>query len=149
LEAAVFGLLGLLLAFTFSAAVQRVDERRQLIGEEANTIVAADWQADLLRGTRDARYRLKPYLEAPVEVSRQPHLIEGSPDFLASKPMQRSKALQAQIWQTAVAANGTERRDPVDQLLLPTLPTCLPSRVVAIPLGTSIPPKSSMSCCSA
>src|SRR5688572_33026825 len=35
-EAAVFGLLGLLLAFTFSGALTRFDERRQLIADEAN-----------------------------------------------------------------------------------------------------------------
>src|SRR5262245_26850286 len=56
-EAAVFGLLGLLLAFTFSGAMQRFDERRQLIGEEARAIATAYWQADLL--TPAARPKLR------------------------------------------------------------------------------------------
>lgn len=37
----MFGLLGLLLAFTFSGAMQRFDERRQLISEEAAALATA------------------------------------------------------------------------------------------------------------
>lgn len=40
-EAAVFGLLGLLLAFTFSGAATRFEERRFLIATEANDISTA------------------------------------------------------------------------------------------------------------
>ncbi len=40
-EAAVFGLLGLLLAFTFSGATSRFEVRRHLITEEANAIGTA------------------------------------------------------------------------------------------------------------
>ena len=39
--AALFALLGLLLAFTFSGAYSRFDARRQLIVQEANTIGTA------------------------------------------------------------------------------------------------------------
>jgi cellobiose-specific phosphotransferase system component IIC len=35
-EGAVFALIGLLLAFTISGALQRFDERRQLVVQEAN-----------------------------------------------------------------------------------------------------------------
>jgi len=38
IEAAVFGLLGLLLAFSFAGGTSRLDLRRQLIVEEANAI---------------------------------------------------------------------------------------------------------------
>jgi hypothetical protein len=40
-EGAVFGLLGLLIAFTFSGAASRFDDRRALIVEEANDIGTA------------------------------------------------------------------------------------------------------------
>ena len=36
IEGAVFALIGLLLAFTISGALQRFDERRQLVVQEAN-----------------------------------------------------------------------------------------------------------------
>src|SRR5215475_7969280 len=47
-EGAVFGLLGLLIAFTFSGAASRFDTRRQLIVEETNAIGNAYLRLDLL-----------------------------------------------------------------------------------------------------
>ena len=40
-EGALFGLMGLVVAFTFSGAASRFDERRHLIVEEANDIGTA------------------------------------------------------------------------------------------------------------
>jgi hypothetical protein len=40
-EGAVFALIGLLLAFTISGALQRFDERRQLVIQEANAVSTA------------------------------------------------------------------------------------------------------------
>ena len=48
IDAAVFGLLGLLVAFTFSGAAARFDERRTLIVQEANDIGTAYLRLDLL-----------------------------------------------------------------------------------------------------
>ena len=122
-ETAVFGLLGLLLAFTFSGAMQRFDERRQLIGEEASAIATAYWQADLL--TPEARPKLRDglrrYLEARLEVSRQPRLIEGGQEFLASGSVQKSDALQTEIWRIATDPAHAQRPESVDQVLLPSL----------------------------
>ena len=47
-EAAVFALLGLLLAFSFSGATSRLDARRQLIVQEANAIGTSYLRLDLL-----------------------------------------------------------------------------------------------------
>lgn len=47
-EGAVFTLMGLLVAFTFSGAASRFDLRRQLIVEEANAIGTAWLRLDLL-----------------------------------------------------------------------------------------------------
>ena len=41
IEGAVFALIGLLVAFTISGALQRFDERRQLIVQEANAVMTA------------------------------------------------------------------------------------------------------------
>ena len=41
IESAVFGLFGLLIAFTFSGAITRFDGRRQLVIEETNAIGTA------------------------------------------------------------------------------------------------------------
>ena len=48
IDGAVFALLGLLLAFTFSGAAARFDTRRHLIVEEANAIGTAYLRLDLL-----------------------------------------------------------------------------------------------------
>ena len=47
-EGAIFGLMGLVIAFTFSGAASRFDARRQLIVEEANSIGTAYLRIDLL-----------------------------------------------------------------------------------------------------
>ena len=47
-EAAVFGLMGLLIAFTFYGAESRFETRRSLIVEEANAIGTAYLHLDLL-----------------------------------------------------------------------------------------------------
>src|ERR1700736_3572874 len=41
IEGAIFGLLGLILAFSFSGALTRFEARRHLVGEEANEIGTA------------------------------------------------------------------------------------------------------------
>src|SRR5574342_1045497 len=47
-EAAVFGLVGLLLALSFAGAMTRLDARRQLIIDEANAAGTAYARLDLL-----------------------------------------------------------------------------------------------------
>ena len=47
-EGAIFALMGLLIAFTFSEAASRFDTRRQLVVEEANAIGTAYLRLDLL-----------------------------------------------------------------------------------------------------
>src|SRR5512141_2270818 len=47
-DAAVFGLLGLILAFTYSGASTRLDTRRAQIVQEANAIGTAYLRLDLL-----------------------------------------------------------------------------------------------------
>ena len=49
-EGAVFALIGLLLAFTISGALQRFDERRQLVVQEANAASTAHDRLGLFEG---------------------------------------------------------------------------------------------------
>src|SRR5689334_3836062 len=46
-EGAVFALIGRLLAFTISGGLQRFDERRQLVIQEANAVTAASDRLNL------------------------------------------------------------------------------------------------------
>jgi hypothetical protein len=60
-EGAIFALMGLLIAFTFSAAQGRLDKRRMLIIDEANAIGTAYLRIDLAsRVERDDRHRDHP-----------------------------------------------------------------------------------------
>ena len=58
-EGAVFGVMGLLLAFTFSGAASRFDGRRQLIVQETNAIGTAYLRVDLLAASRQPERRMR------------------------------------------------------------------------------------------
>jgi hypothetical protein len=110
-EGAIFGLFGLLVAFTFSGAMQRFDAHRSLIAEEANAIGTAYLRLDLLPTNVQPVLRglFRSYLDARLGVYRD------LPDVQASSAEQaRAKSLQSQIWSEAVAASalpGAQRHD--------------------------------------
>ena len=116
---AVFALLGLLIAFTFSGASSRFDTRRKLIVEETNHVGTAYLRLDVLSvNTQPAlRESFRRYLDARIEIYRKLPDIEAAKESLA-----KANELQRQIWQQAVAAVGAEgalASAPV--LLLPAL----------------------------
>ena len=118
IEGAVFGLMGLLLAFTFSGAASRFDARRQLIVEETNAIGTAYLRLDLLPTTYQPRLRddFRSYLDARLSAYRK------LPDLEAAKgEMSKATALQAQIWTQAVAACKDVTSPAVTSLLLSSL----------------------------
>src|ERR1700745_318409 len=55
LEGAIFGLMGLLLAFTISGALQRFDDRRQLVIQEATAATTAYDRLSLFWGAEARR----------------------------------------------------------------------------------------------
>jgi hypothetical protein len=118
-EGAVFGLLGLLLAFTFAGASERFDTRRHLIVEEANAIGTAYLRLDLLnQDARDPlREKFRNYLDSRLAVYRK------IPDMKAvQEELDRSVALQHDLWSGAVAAcHNADLPAPAAQLLLPAL----------------------------
>ena len=109
IEGAVFSLLGLLIAFTFSGAATRFDARRQLVIQEANDIGTAWLRLDLLppaaaAGLRDSFRR---YLDSRIETYRKlPDIAAAEAEFA------RSIKLQGDIWAGAVAAAVSPERSP-------------------------------------
>lgn len=101
IEGAVFALLGLLIAFTFSGAAARFDERRDLIVQEANTIGTAYLRVDLVPGDLQGALRdaFRRYLNSRVTTYENLLTVE---DFQAS--FAKSADIQAEIWALAVAA---------------------------------------------
>src|SRR5436190_7868263 len=118
-EGAVFALLGLLIAFTFSGASARFDTRRQLIVEETNDIGTAYLRLDLLAADAQAALResFRRYLDARIEIYRKLPDIAAAKDQLA-----KAVELQTQIWRQAVAASRAQGASPAaPMLLLPAL----------------------------
>lgn len=118
-EGAVFALLGLLIAFTFSGAMARFDARRQLIIQEANSIGTAYTRLDLLSPELQPPLRelFRQYLDSRLEVYRK------LPDVGAAKAeLVRSARLQDQLWeQTLAACRQTPQAQPATMLLVPAL----------------------------
>jgi hypothetical protein len=114
-DGAVFALLGLLIAFTFSGAASRFDARRALIVEEANNIGTAYLRLDLLPASAQPALRdsFRRYVESRLEVYRK------LPDLEAVKvELARSTQLQGDIWSQAVAAGRLEGAPPAATILL-------------------------------
>jgi hypothetical protein len=80
-EGSVFGLLGLLVAFTFSGASSRFDTRRHLIVEETNAIGTAYLRLDVLPSTVQPALRdsFRRYLDSRLAIYRK------LPDAAAAK----------------------------------------------------------------
>ncbi len=118
MEGAVFALLGLLIAFTFSGASSRFDGRRQLVAQEANAIGTAYLRLDLL--APDARSALRllfsQYLESRLAVYQKLPDMEA-----AQQEWARGVALQGAIWTQATTACRAQGDPPSCMLLLPAL----------------------------
>ena len=118
-EAAVFGLLGLLIAFTFSGAAERFEARRHLHTTEANSIGTAYLRLDVL--PEDARSNLRELLRTYLKARMAAY--ENVEDIAATqKKMAEVTRLQGQIWADAVtAARSPDAPPQAMPLLLPAL----------------------------
>lgn len=101
LDSAISLLLGLLLAFCFSMAAGRYEQRQGLVVAEANAIGTAFLRCDLLdAGLRDdCRARLREYTDARLAIYEAPATAAALSPLLA-----RSEELQAGLWRLAAAA---------------------------------------------
>jgi len=117
-EGAVFSLLGLLIAFTFSGALTRFDGRRILVTEERNAIAKAYLRVDLLLPADQPALRVlfRQYLDSRLTMYRK------FPDMVAARSeYTRTIKLQNEIWSKAVVASQATGSAPVEILLLPAL----------------------------
>ena len=100
-QAAVLGMLGLLLAFTFAMAVDRYDTRRKLVLQEANAVGTTYLRASLLPEAHQAPVKdlLRRYVD--VRVKYQP--LADDPAKLA-EGRRISAAIQTELWKHATEA---------------------------------------------
>lgn len=102
IEAATFGLLALLLAFTFSGVDTRFEARRELIVKEANAIGSAYTRVDLLPAPVQAGIRadLRQYTDAKIAF----YADQDQDPAKANREFEEAEALQQKIWKAAVPA---------------------------------------------
>jgi len=113
-EAAVYGLLGLLIAFSFSGAGTRFENRRDQIIAEANALSTAYLRLDVLPAERQAslREKFRSYVDARLSIYRKLPDIDAAEAELA-----RANALQGEVWKEAVAASLAGNQTAVLSLL--------------------------------
>jgi len=99
LDAAVYALFGLLLAFIFSGAAGRFDQRRELITAETNAIGTAWLRIDLLPATTQTT--LRPLFREYLESRLQAHRLMGDPAAAWAEHL-RNLELQERIWSAAI-----------------------------------------------
>jgi hypothetical protein len=117
-ETAVYGLLGLFLAFTFSGAGARFEARHHLVVQEANAIGTAWLRIGVLPAAAQPHMRdlFRAYTDARIDRFRR-----ASDAAVGGAALARSLALQQQIWSAAVAAANESGQIPPFTLLLPAL----------------------------
>ena len=119
IETALFALFGLLIAFTFSGAATRFQEKRMLVAEEANAIQTAYRYIDAVAPEAQPKLRdqFRDYVDSRLEIyHRLPNMKAAAP------AVARMKQLQKVIWTDAIAATRLPSDDPAAaRMLLPAI----------------------------
>ena len=100
LEGGVFGLMGLLIALTFSISASRLEMRRQMVVDEANAIGTAWLRIALLPEARQGamRQHFRQYVDTRLAFHRDVANLAA-----ATGALQLTNSLQSEIWSRAVA----------------------------------------------
>ena len=151
IEGAIFGLMGLLLAFTISGALQRFDDRRQLVVQEATAATTTYDRLSLFGGEDGRRLQsnLKEYVRARVDLYRMAHdflLLQRAEDF-SDQQEKRLLELKDQLWNAAVAACPQPNYRPACALSLPALNNLFEVARQRAVQPKSIRRRSSILCC--
>jgi hypothetical protein len=111
---AVLGLLALLVAFTFSLALNRYEARRALVVEEANALGTAYLRTSLLDQPEHLRGLLRAYASERLAYG----LAEGPPQAQAAA---RAEVLQRTVWAEANLQVRPQRNTVIASLVLSPL----------------------------
>lgn len=117
-EGAVFTLLGLLVAFTFTGAYDRFEKRKIHIIEEANAVETAYMRIGLLspKTQTPIKQSMKEYLDMRITAYKLiPHLDA------AFALVNQSNLLKEKIWEEALQACKITNDSSATQLLIPAL----------------------------
>lgn len=118
IEAALFGLLGLMLAFTFAAAASRADLRRDRTVEAANAISTAISRADLYPAVERAGFRdeFREYVDARIAFQRA-----GLQSAALEQAVGRTIAAERRLWRRVTRLAADPRHSTRTLLMVPAL----------------------------
>ena len=113
MAASMLALLALILAFTFSYAASRFEDRRQILLSESSAIGTAYLRAELLPDPMrtDVRNLFREYVDVRIEAAQSGRV---------SQAMSKSEELHNRLWSQAVAAAAKERT-PMTSLFIQAL----------------------------
>jgi uncharacterized protein YneF (UPF0154 family) len=117
-EGAIFGFLGLLMAFTFTGAYDRLELRKVSIIQEGGLINTAYLRLDMLAPATqpDVRQIFRDYIDQEILVYKDMiHLRAIKPKWLALEK------IKMQLWAQTLAATKTTNDPVATQLILPAL----------------------------
>jgi hypothetical protein len=113
------------LAFTISGGLQRFDDRRQLVIQEANAATAASDRIGLFEGdvARDLQSKLRDYVRARIELYRMPHdfSLLRQTELFSTEQQDKIIELKKTLWDAAAAACPQNNYKPACSLTLPAL----------------------------
>lgn len=114
-EGAIFALLGLLIAFTFTSASDRFSARRQLIVQEANAIGTSYLRIDVLppQDQPPLREQYRKYVDTRLDLYRN---LDREDEWKVLSD--KESVLQAEIWAKSVESSAKEGRQ---NMVLPPL----------------------------
>ncbi|MFA7336884.1 MAG: hypothetical protein WC028_08840 [Candidatus Obscuribacterales bacterium] len=126
--ASILGLLAFMLGFTFNVAINRFDDRREAVLDEANAIGTTYLRADFLDSPtkEQARKLLREYVQLRANGVRQTTEFE--------QVVSRSEQLQSELWLSA-AKLGKERATPISGLYISSLNEVIDMHAKRITLG--------------
>jgi hypothetical protein len=117
-EGAVFGLMGLMVAFTFSGAASRFDQRRHLIVEEAAEIGTAYLRIELLPAASQGP--MKEAFRHYVDTRLQTYRVAADAPRV-TQLLQQTDEQQRQIWSMALQGIANAPVPAVPAQILPSL----------------------------
>jgi hypothetical protein len=114
-ESSIFGILGLILAFTFTGTLSRYENRIQLVLKEANAIGTAYDRLDLL--SKNDQDKLRPLYREYVQ-SRINIFENYENRQLSNSYFRQGQKLQGQIWDIANASVLVDKNPGIITLVL-------------------------------
>jgi ABC-type multidrug transport system fused ATPase/permease subunit len=115
----MLGLLALLLAFTFSAALQRYEDRSQTVVAEANAIGTTYLRARLLPGGMpdEVQELLRQYLDVRIREGS----VDATEPALHESLLYQAKLMESQLWSHAMRAAELDKSVVTSGLFIQSL----------------------------